>query len=283
MKALQRRSPLLAVLALAAALLTLHPAACAPAAPTGASSPAPAAQASPVTIAEEIELGNKVAAEVRKKYGGSWNNPQQAERIRVIAFKLFEVSDRHQDAKLRANFTVELLDTKMINAFCVPGGHTFVTRGLVELGLNDDELAGVMGHEIAHASRRHGARNLEANHFLQARVNRITKRKTLQTLAQIPILVYLFKRFSPQLEHEADYYGAIYATRAGYDPQGLVTLLQRFAKLEGGQSGSRLKRFLSSLGDNHPATPERIKRTAELAGKLKRGENVPTTEVPIYN
>lgn len=283
MKALQRRSPLLAVVALAATLLTLHPAVCAPAAPAETSSPAPAAQASPVTIAEEIELGNKVASEVRKKYGGSWNNAQQSERVRVIAYKLFEVSDRHQDPKLRANFTVELLDTKVINAFCVPGGHTFVTRGLVELGLDDNELAGVMGHEIAHASRRHGARNLEANQFLQARVNQITKRKTLQTLAQIPILLYLFKRFSPQLEHEADYYGTIYAARAGYDPQGLVSLLQRFAKLEGGQGGSRLKRFLSSLGDNHPATPDRIKRTAELAEKLKRGENVPTTEVPIYN
>lgn len=237
-----------------------------------------------VTIQQEIELGNEVAVKVRKQYGGNWDNPEQLARVKRIAFKLFDVSDRHENRRLRENFSVELLNTNMVNAMCVPGGHTFVTRGLLELGLTDDELAAVMGHEITHAARRHGARNLEASKLLQARVNQTTRRNTLRKLAQGFILIYLFKRFDPQLEFEADYYGALYASRAGYDPNGMVSLLERFHKLEtgGGQKSSRLKRLLMSMLDNHPPTPDRIKRAQEGAARIKQGETMPTTPVPIY-
>jgi predicted Zn-dependent protease len=235
-----------------------------------------------VTIEQEIKLGNEVAAKVRKEFGGTWNNPEQLARVKRIAFKLFAVSDRHENERLRENFTVELLNTKVVNAMCVPGGHTFVTRGLLELGVNDDELACVMGHEITHAARRHGARNLEANKKLQSEVNVLTRHETLRKLMQIPILLYLFKHFDPQLEFEADYYGEIYASRAGYDPEGMVTLFERFDKMEGGHNASRFKRFIISLFDNHPPTPERISKAREEARKLKAGETLPTTEVPIY-
>lgn len=236
-----------------------------------------------VTIQQEIELGNEVAQKVRKQFGGNWSNTEQLERVKRIAFKLFDVSDRHENGRLRGNFTVELLDTRVINAMCVPGGHTFVTRGLVELGLSDDELACVMGHEITHAARRHGARNVEANKVLQAKVNQMTKRDTLRKLMQLPILLYLFKHFDPQLEFEADYYGEIYASRAGYDPNGMVTLFQRFDRLERSKTGdSKLKRMLMSMFDNHPPTPDRIARARDEASKLKAGQTLNTTPVPIY-
>lgn len=271
MKTSTRRSPLFAALMLLATMLAPLPAASAPA----VTSP------SPVTISQEIALGEKAAAEVRKEYG-TWDNPTQAERVKRIAVKLFAVSDRHDVPLLARNFTVELLDTKTINAFCTPGGHTFVTRGLLELGVDDNELAGVMGHEIAHAARRHGARNIEANKFLQARVNQLTKHRTLQVLAQLPILLFTLKRFSPQLEHEADYYGAIYAFRAGYAPDGMARMMVRFKELESNVRSSRLKRLIVALTDNHPPTEERLRRCSEVGEKLKRGETVPTTEVPIY-
>lgn len=264
----------LAGLVLAAVMLLQGPA---------ASAPAPSAAPSPVTIRQEIELGNEVADEVRRKSGGLWNNPAQLERVKRIAFRLFAVSDRHENARLAGNFTVELLDTRQINAFCVPGGHTFVTRGLIELGLDDDELACVMGHEIAHAARRHGARNIEASKLLQARVEQMTQRKTLRTLAQIPILLYMFKRFDPQLEFEADYYGTIYAHHARFDPQGMPRLLRRFAQLEERRTSSRIGRLLASITDNHPPTPERVKRATEIAQRLLNGETMPVRAVPIYD
>lgn len=237
---------------------------------------------SPVTISEEIELGNKVAGEMQRRYP-AWRNADQERRVRRIAMKLFEVSDRHESSKLRQSFTVDLLDTKVINAFCAPGGRTFVTRGLIDLGVDDDELACVMGHEIAHAARRHGARNLEANKILQSRINQMTKRSSLRTLAQIPILFYMCKRFSPQLEYEADYYGVIYAARAGFDPDGLARLLARFEKLEARQRSSKLAQLLTSLTDNHPPTPDRVKRASDLTSRIKHGETPSTTAVPVYD
>lgn len=253
-------------------------------------SPLPAAAANPqlapghhVTIQQEIELGNEVANKVRRQLGGPWNNPAQLIRVRQIAWRLFNVSDRHQNPLLRRNFSVELLSSNVINAMCVPGGHTFVTRGLIELGINDNELACVMGHEIAHAARRHGARNLEESEELQNRFDSFTKRDILRKMAQVGILVLLFKHFDPQLEFEADYYGEIYAARAGYDPSGMVTLFERFNRMQSDNSPTaRLKRLLLSVFDNHPPTPERIERARAEAERIHRGERLPTTPVPIY-
>lgn len=250
----------------------------APRAHAEASDPKPDANGH-ITIEQEIELGNGVAAKVRKQFGGDWNNPQQLARVRKIAWRLFNVCDRHEVPAFRRNFSVELLNTDVANALCVPGGHTFVTRGLLQLGLRDDELACVMGHEIAHAARRHGARNLETAYLLEAKIDATTKREIFRKLARAGVLLFLFKKFTPDLEYEADYYGEIYAYRAGYDPYGMVTLFERIEKTE---SGSFLKRMLSSLFDNHPPTPDRIARAKREAERLKAGETVETTPIPVY-
>ncbi len=237
-----------------------------------------------VTIEQEIKLGNEVANEVRRKYGGDWDNPSELAHVRSIAWRVFNQSDRHDNPLLRANFSVELLNSPVVNAVCVPGGHTFVTRGLIQMGLSDDELAAVLGHEIAHAARRHGARNLEASQGLEERLDAWTHHATLRKAGELLILVYMFKHFDPQLEYEADYYGMIYATRAGFDPYGMVHLFERLIQLEHPNNtiGSRVKSMFMSLFDNHPPTAERLQRARNEAARLAHGETLPTTPVPIY-
>ncbi|MBM3464610.1 MAG: hypothetical protein FJX76_21140 [Armatimonadetes bacterium] len=243
-------------------------------------------KAAHLTVDDEIKLGAEAASIVRKRHGGTWNNPAQKARVEAIFRRLITVSDRREVAKLRGNYTVELLNTEVINAMALPGGTTFVTRGLLELSdLSDDELAGVMGHEIAHAARRHGALNVESMRGMEARIKARTQRRSLHLIGKVLAFAYLHKRLDPNLEFEADYYGMIYASRAGYSPNGLVTLFERFEKLEkgGGARKSRWKRALSSLLDNHPPTAKRIERGTALAEKLKRNETVKTTPVPVYN
>jgi len=244
--------------------------------------PSPGPEAGHVTIDEEIQMGEDVAKTVRKKYGGSWNNPAALERVQRIMRKLVAVSDRN-DTKLRDHYSVELLDTPAINAMCLPGGIMFVTRGLIELNVDDDELACVMGHEITHAARRHAARGMEMSRSFSNKIAARTKHGSIRLLGKIFAMAIVYKGLDPKLEFEADDYGAIYAARAGFDPDGLGKLFEKFEQLEKGGQKSKWSRLLSSMLDNHPPTHARLVRTRELAAKLKRGETVPTTPVPVYN
>lgn len=270
------RIRLLAVLALLA--LTLG---CVHAGPNPSSQPDTSTE-SHVTIAQEIQLGKEVAPAVRRMNGGAWENPRALERLRAMGMRLVAVSDRREVAQLRNNYSFELLGTKNVNAMAVPGGTTFVTRGLIELGLSEDEMACVVAHEIAHAARRHGAINMETDKSMKARIARNHKGRTMRLLGRIYTLVYLRKRLDPGLELEADYYAMIYASRAGYNPRGLISLFERFEKMEKSGKSKLTQKIMVMLFDNHPPTPERIRKARELATRLERKEAVRTVPVPVY-
>lgn len=242
--------------------------------------PRPASARPHLTVEQEIRMGDEVAREVRSKYHGDWNDPAALARVRRIGERLVAVADRHQVALLRRHFHFELLNTSVANAMALPGGTVFVTRGLLRLHLDDDELAGVMGHEIAHAARRHGAIKAETSGFLTRLIDSHTRHRSLRLLGELGTFLYLHKRLDPRLETEADYYGQIYAARAGFDPDGLVRMLERFRQME--DRGGRLSRLISHLFDDHPPTSERIARCRATAKRLKEGAKLPTTPVPVY-
>ncbi|MEO6950764.1 MAG: M48 family metallopeptidase [Polyangia bacterium] len=145
-------------------------------------------------------------------------------------------------------------DPATVNAFATPGGYLYVYSGLLLTASNEAELAGVMAHETGHVVARHSARQLVAQHGLDA-VLAMALGKNPGLVAQLAsgvvskgtMLVH-----SRADETEADEYGARYASLAGYDPRGLTTF---FTKLEA-QQGSTPK-LLSFLSD-HPATPDRV-------------------------
>ena len=251
------------------------------AAPSPAPRPSPRAD-SHLTIEQEIQLGRQVAPAVRRLNGGAWENPQALQRIRTMGMRLVAVSDRKDVALLRNNFSFELLATKNVNAMAVPGGITFVTRGLVELGLSEDEMACVLAHEIAHAARRHGAINMETDTSMKARIAAQHKGRAMRLLGRLYTMAYLRKRLDPGLELEADYYAMVYASRAGYNPRGLVSLFERFERMEKKGKGRLSQKILVLLFDNHPPTPERLRKAKELATRLERKEPVHTVPVPVY-
>ena len=182
------------------------------------------------------------------------NNPQLM-RLRAIATKLVPFTYSWNDRARSWKWEVNLIGSKQINAFCMPGGKiAFYTGILDQLKLTDDEVAMVMGHEMAHALREHSRERLAKT---QATNIGISLGAALLGLGDVGRAAanlgsqLLTLKFSRNDESEADLVGLELAARAGFDPQASVTLWEKMGKATGSQQGMQ---FLST----HPSGPNRI-------------------------
>jgi predicted Zn-dependent protease len=151
------------------------------------------------------------------------------------------------------------------NAFCLPGGKVGVYSGILPIAKNDEGLATVLGHEIAHATAHHGDERMsqavvaqEGQQLLGAAAD-----KTSQTTQQLLALAYgagsqvgVMLPFSRKQESEADHIGLIYMARAGYNPQAAVDFWTRFQDYSKQQGGGKTIAFLS----DHPVDSVRIEQ-----------------------
>ena len=185
----------------------------------------------------------------------------QTVRLRNIAKRIIPYTTRWNPAAAKWDWQVNLLGSKQVNAFCMPGGKiAFYSGILTELKLTDDEVAAVMGHEIAHALREHSreqfgkstATNIGARlgGAALSAILGIDPRVT-DTVAQYGAQFASLK-YSRDDEREADLIGLDLAARAGYDPRAGVVLWQKMASLNKSQPMA----FLST----HPAGAERIQQ-----------------------
>lgn len=151
---------------------------------------------------------------------------------------------------------------QMVNAFALPGGKVGVFAGLLALCETDDELATVIGHEIAHVTARHGAERMSQNILTGALavgtavLTEGSRHRDLWRLAYGGAAIGARLAFSRGHEKEADYIGLRYAAKAGYDPRAAISFWQRLAGARDGQEGGapRLKALLST----HPSNRDRI-------------------------
>ncbi len=164
---------------------------------------------------------------------------------------------RNSDAKVP--FTIKVLDTDEINAMALPGGFFYVNSGLILACDSEDELAGVMAHEISHVAAHHAAREMTRMNYMQ--------------IGSVPLMIFTqgtwtgygiyeatqlavpltFLSFSRQFESEADYLGVQYMYKAGYDPQGMVSIFEKLDALQKHKPGAISRAF-----SDHPGTPDRI-------------------------
>ena len=168
------------------------------------------------------------------------------------------------------NWEVNVISSKELNAFCMPGGKIMFYSGLVnQLHLSDDEIAIVMGHEIAHALREHSREQVSQAMAAQTAINVGTALLGLgQTAAAISGSVYqslIATKFSRTDESEADDIGLELTARSGYDPRAGVTLWQ---KMMAASHGDRPPELLST----HPAEANRVQKIQSL---------LPTV-IPLY-
>ena len=205
-----------------------------------------------ISTQEEVKLGADMDRQLRQKTK-MINDRRMQDRVNTIGSRLAMYSDR-QD--LHYHFAV--VDDKELNAFAIPGGYVYINKGLMEQA-NDDELAGVMAHEIGHIAAKHSVKQLQGQLGLQLIMSIIlggseSAANTEQALNVVSNLVNL--GYSRSDEYLADKLAVRYTRRAGYSPIGIVTF---FKKLEA-QGGTAMHLvFLSS----HPATSERIKRVEQ--------------------
>lgn len=167
------------------------------------------------------------------------------------------------------NYRFAVVDQVEPNAFAVPGGYIYVSRGLLSLLRSEDELAGVLGHEIQHVERRHSVRQMKKERRLGLLalpgelVGGIIS-DDLATLAGKPFEA-VAAGYSRDQEREADALGQPLAAAAGYDPQAIASILDRMEHfIETMTEEKRAPTFF----DSHPSTPERVATLSRNAAKL---------------
>ena len=192
-------------------------------------------------------------------------NPQLA-RLQRIATKLVPQTAQWNDRSTGWKWEVNLLNSKQINAFCMPGGKiAFYTGILDQLQLTDDETAMIMGHEMAHALREHARARIAKS---QGTSTILSIGSQLLGLGQLGNVVaglgtqLLTLKFSREDETDADLVGLELAARGGYNPQASVSLWEKMAKAGGGAGGPG---FLST----HPSGPQRIQELQANVPKVQ--------------
>jgi predicted Zn-dependent protease len=178
----------------------------------------------------------------------------QVRRLRAIATRMIPFVDRFHPGARQWRWEVNLIGSKQINAFCMPGGKIAFYSGILDqLKLTDDEVAMVMGHEIAHALREHARERMAKNQITQlgaSLLGELVGGGRYSGAFQLGGNLLSLK-FSRDDEAEADVVGLDLAARAGYDPRAAVSL---WHKMAAANSRAPLE-FLST----HPAGDNRIK------------------------
>ena len=214
------------------------------------------------------------------------NHPQVV-RLRAIAKRIIPFATRWNPEAAQWKWQVNLLNSKQVNAFCMPGGRiAFFTGILTSLKLTDDEVAAVMGHEIAHALREHG-RERAAKSTATGVVSRIIGAGVaaytgidprLTDVATNALGQMVVLKFSRDEEREADLIGLDLAARAGFDPRAGVALWQKMGALN--------KRAPVELLSTHPGGQDRIDQINAHMNVLlplyARSQGVNPARLPAY-
>jgi len=212
------------------------------------------------TDPEDDVIGRREHPRIVATYGGVYHDRKAEIMVARIAGKLLTATNQGN-----TNYTVTILDTPDVNAFALPGGYIYVTRGILALANDSSELGAVLAHEMAHVILRHARARSNRTHTSEIVDKVITSVlggniDTDQTAARSRLSL---AAFSQAQELAADKEGVVIAGQAGYDPHAAARFLGamgRFAAMStGGSDGG--DDFLSS----HPSTPDRIQKAIEAA------------------
>ena len=215
------------------------------------------------SLRQEIQLGRKFAHDVNRRIK-TIDDPLIREYINRIGQNLA----KNSDVKVPVEITV--VHDETVNAFALPGGFFYVNSGLVQFARDEAELAGVMGHEIAHIAGRHSTRQISQAQLIATTVDALIQGfggnnwGTLIAVNAANIALPLtFLKFSRTFEKKADFLGMQYLYKAGYDPLAMVSFFERLKAREAKGKGSIAAAFSS-----HPISQKRAALLQEAIDEL---------------
>ncbi|TVP57746.1 MAG: peptidase M48 [Gemmatimonadales bacterium] len=216
-----------------------------------------------ISEAQEIEIGREADRDISRSLG-VYDDPELQAYVQELGERMARDSERPD-----LPWTFRVIDDPVINAFALPGGFIYVTRGILSHFSSEAELAGVLGHEIGHVTARHG-------------VSRVSRAQLAQvTLGAGSILVpqlegiggelasfgvgLLFLSYSRDDERQADDLGLRYMTDEGYDPREMAATFEMLYNASGAEEGDRIPNWLSSH-------PDPLNRRDRILSRIESGE-----------
>jgi predicted Zn-dependent protease len=200
--------------------------------------------------ADEVKLGRETDVQVVQEYG-LFEDPKLIPYLDDICQRLGKISHRPN-----LTYQFKILDLSVVNAFAVPGGYVYFTRGILATINSEAELASLMGHEIGHITARHSAKQYSRAQLTQLGLGVGTiliDSPILSGLAQLGAGM-LFLRFSRENEREADDLGVEYSSKAGYDATQMAGFFETLERMNPGSDRSGLPGWFST----HPSPENRV-------------------------
>ncbi len=208
---------------------------------------------------KEVEMGRRVAQRVMEERPVLADEPLQ-QRVNVIGQRLAAVCERRD-----LIYTFTAIHDEGVNAFALPGGYIFVNDGLIQKTANDDELAGVLAHELAHVAARHSVKRYESSLGLQ--ILQLATLATRQADAARGVGVAMRAAqlaYARQDELEADRLGVAYLKAAGFDPRGMLTFLEKLQTMDRDKPHYLPRGVVRpQYALTHPFVPERLRTVKE--------------------
>ena len=223
-----------------------------------------------VSESQELAIGQQSHREIIEQFGVYDEKPELNRLVERVGRQLASQSERPN-----LPWTFTLLDSAMVNAMALPGGYIYITRGMMERINSEEELAGVLGHEIAHVTARHSAQQISKQQLAQFGLVLgavVAGPEVLQQYGQLAQLGLglLFQRYSRQHETEADLLGTGYMARAQFHPIGAERMLMTLQRLDKNPSGGLDRYFMS-----HPDPAKRVRdvraKITEMSGMISSG------------
>ncbi|MCY4453967.1 MAG: M48 family metalloprotease [Immundisolibacterales bacterium] len=213
---------------------------------------------------DEKRIGREEHSKILTQFGGAYDDPNLARYVDSIGQFIAAASNAPE-----VGYTFTIIDSPIVNAFALPGGYVYLTRGLLALADNEAEVAGVLAHEIAHVTARHGAKRHTKGTLAGlglAVLGAVTDNDALMSLGRVGAHAAL-SAYSRTEEYEADDLGVLYLSRAGFEPGAMSSFLDKLkrnsalaASMHGRPATPGLDFFAT-----HPRTRDRVARAVAAA------------------
>lgn len=215
-----------------------------------------------ISTDQEIAIGLQSAPSMIQQYGGLHPDQDAQEFVDIVGEKLVNNTMVRRSA-YKYDFHL-LADPNVVNAFALPGGQVFITAALYSRLQNEDQLAGILGHEIGHVIHRHGAERIAKMELTQGLTGAAVIASGDYTTAQAAQMIgnLINMKYGRDQELESDDWGVLLMMEAGYDPNALITVMDILEDASGGKS-------VPEFQSTHPSPQNRRQKIRAAIKKYK--------------